>query len=83
MNKSWGEIGDNVGLDVVVDEEVGAGRGRQGGGEYLAEGKGDEEEVGNRYGTLYFMSDRLNSVQYSTCLNNNIYHNTMSNMSDI
>ena len=22
MNKSWGEIGDNVGLDVVTDEEV-------------------------------------------------------------
>ena len=22
MNKSWGEIGDEVGLEVVVDEEV-------------------------------------------------------------
>ena len=73
-----GEIGDDVGLQVVVDEEV--------------EQDEEDRELKNilkkrklATGTVHniLMLDRSNSVQYSTHLNSNIYYNAMSNMSDI
>ena len=69
MNKSWGEIGDEVGLEVVADEEVEQEEEDRQVENILMKGKEMKRKLAT--GT-YFMSDRLNSVQYSTHLNNHI-----------
>ena len=64
MQKSWVEMGESMGLEVVEDERGGAGRGRQGGGEDIDEGEGDEEEVGNRYVVFDVRQVEQCTVQY-------------------
>ena len=83
MNKLWGEIGDDVGLEVVVDEEVEQNDEDREVENILKKGKEMKRKLAT--GTVHniFMLDRSNSVQYSTCLNSNIYYNAMSNMSYI
>ena len=83
MNKSWGEIGDDVGLEVVVDEEVEQNDEDREVENILKKGKETKRKLAT--GTVHniFMLDRSNSVQYSTRLNSNIYYNAMSNISYI
>ena len=82
LNKSWGEIWDDIGLEVVADEEVEQEEEDREVENILKKGKEMKRKLAT--GTVYdiLMSDRSNSVQYSTCLNNNIYYNAMLNMSD-
>ena len=83
MNKSWGEIGEDVGLEVVADEEVEQNDEDREVENILKKGKGTKRKLAT--GTVHnsFMSDTSNSVQYSTHLKNNIYYNAMLNMSYI
>ena len=83
MNKLWGKIGDDIGLEVVVDEEVEQNDEDREVENILKKGKEMKRKLAT--GTVHniFMSDRSNSVQYSTHLNCNIYYNAMSNMSYI
>ena len=80
MNKSWGEIGEDVGLEVVADEEVEQNDEDREVENILKKGKETKRKLAT--GTVHniLMSDRSNSVQYSTHLKNNIYYNEMSNM---
>ena len=83
MNKLWGEIGDDVGLEVVADEEVEQNDEDREVENILKKGKETKRKLA--IGTVHniFMSDRSNSVQYSTHLKNNVSYNAMSNMSYI
>ena len=83
MNKLWGEVGDDVGLEVVADEEVEQNDEDRELGNILKKGKKTKRKLAT--GTVHniFMSDRSKSVQYSTHSNSNIYYNAMSNMSYI
>ena len=78
-----GEIGDDIGLEVVADEEVEQDEEDREVENILKKGKEMKRKLAT--GTIHniLMSDRSNSVQYSTHLNSNIYYNAMSNMSDI
>ena len=83
MNKSWGEIGEDMGLEVVVDEEVEQNDEDREVENILKKGKETKRKLAT--GTVHniFMLDTSNNVQYSTRLKNNIYYNAMSNMSYI
>ena len=83
MNKSWGEIGDDVGLEIVADEEVEQNDEDREVENILKKGKETKRKLATSTVHNIFMSDMSNSVQYSTRLKNNIYHNAMSNMSYI
>ena len=78
-----GEIGDDIGLEVVVDEEVEQEEEDREVENILKKGKETKSKSATGMVHDILMSDRSNSVQYRTHLNNNIYYNAMSNMSDI
>ena len=66
MNKSRGKIGDDIGLEVVADEEVEQNDEDREVENILKKGKEMKRKLAT--GTVHniFMSDRPNSVQYST-----------------
>ena len=67
MNKSWGEIGDEVGLEVVVNEEVEQEEEDREVKNILMKGKETKRKLAT--GTQYLMSDRSNkqcTVQYTS-----------------
>ena len=80
MNKLWGEIGDDIGLEVVAVEEVEQNDEDREVQNILKKGKETKRKLATGTVHNFFMSDTSNSVQYSTHLTNNIYYNAMSNM---
>ena len=62
LNKSWGEIGDNVGLEVLADEEVEQEEEDREVENILKKGKETKRKLATSTVHDILMSDRSNSV---------------------